>query len=338
MRRRSLTVVCLAALVICAPRPHVPVSARPEDNGRRLALIISGIGASPDFERQFARWARALYTVLRQRFELPAEDIYYLTAENPLPTDVTINVARAQGDALARAFAEIEKKVTEKDVVFVFLIGHGSYDGERATFNVIGRDWTADDFARVIRPLKTRNIVFVNMASASGEFIGPLGRLGAIVITATRSGREQNATIFADHFIAALSDERADFDKNGRTSVLEAFTYAAQATAAWYARQGLLATEHPLLEDNGDGIGHGEAIDGEGSRARAVYLDLPTARVSSADPELRALVRRQQELERAIESLKARKAEMSPDDYERELERLAVELATVMRAIREKRK
>lgn len=339
MRRIRLGLsVGVALMTIGATGASVRAHSQTDRDERRWAIIVRGVAGSREYERQFSAWSRALYTILRERMALGADDIYYLTAETPPPTDITVNVDRATGDAVARVFAEINKKVTEKDLIVVFLIGHGGYDGERATFNLVGRDWSADDFARMVSQLKTRNVVFINTASASGEFIRPLGKTGAVVITATRSGREQNATIFAEHFIAALSDDRADFDKNGRTSVLEAFSYAAKATADWYARQGLLATEHPLLDDNGDGIGHSDATEGDGAVARHLYLDSVTARLPSDDPELRALARRKEELERAIESLKARKAQMPAEEYERELERLAVELAEVNQAMRRKRK
>lgn len=338
MLRRIVLGISVSATLMCVAVTASAAARSQTDQERRWAIIVRGVGGSPEYERQFSAWARALYTILRERMKFGEDDIYYLTAETPLPTAITGNVDRATGDALARVFDEINKKVTEKDLIVVFLIGHGGYDGERATFNLVGRDWSADDFARMLSRLRTRNVVFINTASASGEFIRPLGKTGAVVITATRSGREQNATIFAEHFIAALSDDRADFDKNGRISLLEAFTYAARATSEWYARQGLLATEHPLLEDNGDGIGHSEATEGEGAVARHLYLDSLTAHPPADDPELRALLRRKEELERAIESLKARKAHMPATEYERELERLAVELAEVSQAIRQKRK
>ena len=110
------------------------------------------------------------------------------------------------------------------------------------------------------------------MASASGEFIKPLSGRGRVVVTATRSGQEQNATRFPEHFIAALASREADADQNGRVSVLEAFDYASRLTAEQYKRAGRLATEHALLDDSGDGVGHPSAEGGDGALARN---DLP---------------------------------------------------------------
>ena len=74
-------------------------------------------------------------------------------------------------------------------------------------------------------------------------------------MTATRNGAEQYNTLFGGYFVEALTSETADTDKNKRISVLEAFRFAKGEVAKAYEREGLLATEHALLDDNGDGLG-----------------------------------------------------------------------------------
>src|SRR6185503_18306453 len=100
-----------------------------------------------------------------------------------------------------------------------------------ANFMIVGRDLSANDYAQLFNPLPTRNLVIVNMSSASGEFVKPLSGNGRVIITATRSGMEQNATRFAEPFIDALGNPEADTDKNGRASALEAFEYATKLVA-----------------------------------------------------------------------------------------------------------
>ena len=53
----------------------------------------------------------------------------------------------------------------------------------------------------------------------------------------------------------AIADPAADLDKDGQTSLLEAWLAAAQRTADFYKNEERLATEHSLLDDNGDGLG-----------------------------------------------------------------------------------
>src|SRR5690606_28587511 len=76
-----------------------------------------------------------------------------------------------------------------------------------------------------------------------------------IIITATRSGHELNYARFGEAFAQAIGNAAADIDRDGQTSLLEAFVTAAQRVQAFYAEQGRLATEHALLDDNGDGHG-----------------------------------------------------------------------------------
>ena len=170
--------------------------------------------------------------------------------------------------------------------------------------------------------------------ATSGAFIKPLAGGGRVLVTATRSGQEQNATRFPEHLIAALGAREADADQNGRISVLEAFNYAARLTAEYYARAGRLATEHALLEDDGDGVGHPTSEGGDGALARTTYLDSLTAEQASANAETMRLLRERARFEEEVERLKARKTQMAEAEYEAELERLFVGLAKVNRSIK----
>jgi len=176
----------------------------------------------------------------------------------------------------------------------------------------------------------------VNTASASGEFIKPLSGKNRIVITATRSGMEKNATIFPEHFIAAMGNPEADADKNGRISVLEAFNFASKLTSDSYEQEGKIVTEHSLLDDNGDGVGHPKAESGDGTLARTFYFDSLPQQQAGGNPELAKLFSERMRLEGEIEQLKARKETLKEDEYETALEKLLVELARINQTIKAK--
>jgi hypothetical protein len=248
------------------------------------------------------------------------------------------NVARASAEEVKKAFASIKAAATADSFVFVVMVGHGAFDNQQGKFNLLGPDLTAKDYAGLINGLPTRRVVFVNCASSSGEFVKPLSGDGHVVITATRSGNEQNATNFAEHFIEALSNSAADGDKSGRISVLEAFNYATKLTAEWYKKKDRLATEHALIDDNGDGVGHEEATAGDGALAKTTYLDSKPLEQAGADAQLLRLLGERQKLEEAVERLKLRKAEMKEEEYLAELERLLVELAKLNESIKTKQK
>jgi len=187
----------------------------------------------------------------------------------------------------------------------------------------------------MLSALPTRRVVVFNLSSASGEFIKSLSAKGRIVITATRSGQETNATRFTGFLISALNATDADTDQDGHTSVLEAFVYANRLTADFYKQAGRLATEHAMFDDNGDGVGREKLEAGEGLLARATYLDSLSVDEAAASAATGKLLKERTRLEGEIEQLLARKGNMAEAEYETTLERLFIELAKVNRSIKQ---
>ena len=141
--------------------------------------------------------------------------------------------------------------------------------------------------------------------------------------------------MFPEYFIAAFSEESSDIDKNGRTSIWEAFAWAAGAVRRHYQQRGQLATERPLLDDNGDGVGREASSQGaDGSFASRTYLDTPAAGAPPTDEVLVELLQRRASLTAEAEELQVKKAFMSPDEYAREFERIMLALARVGRDIK----
>ena len=315
---------CVAAGFACAQ-----TAARPAPDPNKFAVIVSGASGDEEFANRFAQWTAELRRALVERYGFDESRLTLLTEA---PDDK--GAARATAEELKRAFASLRTKTTADSTVFVFLIGHGTFDGRAAKFSLVGPDLSAAEYAGLIDGLPARRVVVFNMASASGEFVKPLAGRGRVVVTATRSGQEQNATRFPEHFIAALGSREADADQNGRVSVLELFDYAARLTAEHYKRAGRLATEHALLEDSGDGVGHPSAEGGDGALARSVYLDSHTAEQAAANAETLRLLRERERLEEEVEQLKARKGQLAEAEYEAELERVFVNLAKVNRSIK----
>ncbi|HZS46743.1 MAG TPA: hypothetical protein VFC63_16850, partial [Blastocatellia bacterium] len=124
----------------------------------------------------------------------------------------------------------------------------------------------------------------------------------------------------------------------GRISILEAFNFATKMTAKYYEEKGILATEHALIDDNGDGVGHPTADSGDGALAKTTYFDSLNLLQAGADPELAALLKEKDRLEREVEQLKTRKASMKSEDYDAQLENLLIDLAKVNQSIKAKQK
>ena len=298
-------------------------SAAQKTDSNKFAVIINGPGGEPAYAKQFTEWTTELNSVLSKRYGFDPKQIKLLSDK------------QATAEEVKRAFAALKSELADGNVLYVFLIGHGSFDGKESKSNLVGPDLSASDYNALLSSLPTRRIVVFNMSSASGEFIKSLAAKGRIVITATRNGQETNATRFAGFFISALSAADADTDQDGHVSVLEAFVYASRLTGDFYKQAGRLATEHALLDDNGDGVGHEKAEAGEGLLARATYLDSLSVDEAAANAVTGKLLKERARLEGEIEQLIARKANMPETEYEATLERLFIELAKVNRSIKQ---
>ncbi|MCI0336552.1 MAG: C13 family peptidase [Acidobacteria bacterium] len=351
MRSSIMTFLLLTLLGVTACAQDVPIVARPQEKQKqekpkierpvaprmpadknKFAVIISGVSGEEGYAKTFSEWTSKLRSALTESLGF-AEDQVIVLAEKPMEGELL-----AKADVVRQTFATLRSKTKVDSQIFIFFIGHGSFQDKIAKFMIIGADLSANDYAQLINNLPARNIVIVNMSSASGEFIKPLSGNGRIIITATRSGNEQNATRFAEYFVASLGNPEADADKNGRVSVLEAFNYASKLTNDSYQQAGKLVTEHSLIDDNGDGTGHQKAEAGDGLLARTTYFDSLPQQQAGGDPELAKLFTARMRLEGEVEQLKARKDQMKQDVYEAELEKLLIELAKINQSIKARQK
>jgi len=310
----------------------LPSAARAENTH---LVVIVGLAGDPEHAELFRRWAGTLVDHASGPLGFSKDRIVYLLEQQDQDQRAT---GRSTKETIDKALGTLATTAGEDDTVFIVLIGHGSFDGKVAKFNLPGPDMTPADFAVLLKRFASKNVVFVNTASASGPFIEPLAGPGRTIVTATRTGAEKYATLFGGAFIDALAGgEKADADKNRRVSVLEAFNAAKIDVARAYEQQGIMITEHSLLEDGGDGEGSLDpAADGKDGRVASILtLGTPAAAESlPADPKLRQLYEERRELERRVEGLKLLKGNMDPAKYAADLEKVLTELALKTQQIR----
>jgi len=220
--------------------------------------------------------------------------------------------------------------------LWLVLIGHGTFDGQEARFNLRGPDVSASDLASWLKPFQ-RPLAIIDTTACSGPFLNKLSATNRVVITATRSGSEQSFARFGQYFAQALTDPQADLDHDGQISLLEAFLTAARQTSESYKLQGRLVTEHPLLEDNGDGLGTppdwfrglratkkpADGASPDGLLAQQFRL-IPSPEERNLTPEQ---IAQRDALEKAVLLHREKKGQMPEEDYYRELEKLLVQLA-----------
>ena len=194
-----------------------PLAAVPAHAALRV-LVVSGLGGEPDYEKRFEQQAEAV-AAAAARSGATKENVVVLSGEP------------ARREAVQREFTSLISKAAKEDQVVVVLIGHGSYDGEDYRLNLPGPDITGGEILAFLNRLPATQQLVVNATSASGSVVESWKRANRIVITATKSGNEKNATRFAQYWIEALSSSEADRDKNETVTAAEAYEYAARKVA-----------------------------------------------------------------------------------------------------------
>jgi hypothetical protein len=293
----------------------------------RYVLIVAGASGGAEYAAQYGKWVSELKTVLVDRMKVEPDHLTVLT-------DTTDPAAASTGANVKQRVTAVRRVMTRDDLLFVVLIGHGTYDGVDAKFNLVGADLESAQWADLLAGLPGQVIV-VNTSSASFPFIERLAGPRRVVITATDSVAQRFDTVFPEYFVKAFQSESADIDKNNRISIWEAFSAATSDVRRYYQRRGQLSTERALLDDNGDGVGREAAGKGEdGSQASLTYLDEPLPGAPPTDPVLLQLLQKRAAVEADLDELRVRRSFLKPLEYQQEFERLMVELARLAREIK----
>ncbi len=293
----------------------------------RYAVIVSGVSGGEQYSDQQQKWRDNLVASLKARFVFPDANLVVLD-------EMSDGSSKSTAENVRRIFGDLRRRVTRDDTFFLVLLGHGTFDGADAKFNLVGPDLSAAEWKGLLDAIAGR-LVIVNTTESSFPFLEELSQRGRVVITATDSAQQRFATVFPEYFVLSLADVASDLDKNGRVSIWEAFAAASTRVRRHYEQRGQLSTERPLLDDNGDGMGRDAEAPGEdGTIARTIFLD-PAPGTGVADTAIAALERQRAELEMQIENLKSRKPVMPEAEYQAELEKLLTQLAKIAQQIRQ---
>jgi hypothetical protein len=295
------------------------------DAERPCVLVVVGAPGTPEYQIQFKKWA----------------DRWQLAGDKARAEVVMIGLTDEGGTTdHDRLKAVLTSKSTGSEPLWIVLIGHGSFDGKVAKFNLRGPDVSDAEFSEWLAPIK-RPVAVIDCASASAPFLNKLSGPDRVIITATKSGSEQNFARFGEYLAEAIADPSADLDKDGQVSLLEAFLVASSKTAEFYKSRSRLATEHALIDDNGDHLGTSadffqgvratrKAKDGatpDGLRAHQLPL-IPSDRERAIPPEIRL---KRNQIELALAALRDQKTMLKEDDYYARVEPLMLELARLYR-------
>jgi hypothetical protein len=319
MNRFTALAACLwvSAASAAADTPPATTVAPPAH-----VVVVVGAAGSPEYADLFQQWAQRWQAAARQA----GADLSVIGLDDA--SDLS------DRQVLADCLARVPSPASEP--LWLVLLGHGTFDGKTARYNLRGPDVTPAELAEWLKAVD-RPIAVLNCTSASAPFLPALSGPRRVVITATRSGFEYNFARLGGFLAEAIQDRSADLDKDDQVSLLEAFLKAFATLREFYAQDGRLMTEHALLDDNGDGLGTPadwfqgllavkvakEGATPDGAAARQWVL-LRSPQEERLGPELRA---RRDALEQQLSALKAEKGQLSEEEYLARIEPVLVALA-----------
>lgn len=311
----------IGVALVNAPQVQADDQTPPE----QLVILVVGAEGNAEYGEMFREWAYNWQAAC----ETGGAECLAIGLDPPAGEGTdreTLQQLLARGESLATR------------QLWIVLIGHGTFDGKVAKFNLRGPDLAAADLAEWLKPI-TLPTAIVNCASSSAPFLQALSGDNRLVITATRSGHEANFARLGGPLSQAIADPSADLDKDGQVSLLEAWLTASRQVAEFYAADARLATEHSLLDDNGDQLGtpadwfrgvratRRAKADAplDGLRAHQFHL-IPSPREAALTADQRD---HRDKLEQQLEALREEKADLSEEDYYTQLEQILLELAEI---------
>ena len=265
------TMAFVAALAM-PPASHAS-GARPGDPGSpdhvsHYAVVVTG----PAFDKRLdgLYWAcnQRIREMLRQ-YGYPGEAVYCLADRGP--TRGPGVGGRSTLVNLRKIFRHLAQIMKDRDQLFIFLIGHGGPSGKDFIYVLNDGRLTGAELNALLDGLPTRDITLALNPCFSGGFIPKLSGPGRVICTSTNDA-EENAVGWAEAFTEALLPRKGGDKAVRRVSIKQAYNAALDATVAHYHGK---PREHPLLDDNGDGVGHfGKAavVGGDGKLAARRFL------------------------------------------------------------------
>ncbi len=288
MKFRSLTL----ALGLCAA---LPAGAAVQ------ALVVAGMGGESQYEERFQKWSEQ---VAHASLSVAGDAaLVKRLAGNDARREKITAALRAAGEALKTG-----------DHFVLVMLGHGSFDGSEYRFMIPGDDVTGTELRTLLDafPEGVTQLV-VDATSASGGMADSLAGKRRVVITATKSGGERNATRFGGFWAEALGSDEADRDKDGNLTAQEAYDYANRKVTESYKSDAAIATEPARIAG--------------GDAGRFVVARRGAAAAFASDAQLAALRGEQDGIEQRIDQLRAQKATLAEDDYYNRFEQVALEMA-----------
>lgn len=309
--------VMVAALCLLIASPLMAQEA--SDESDQAVILVVGAGGTEEYAESFQLWA----------------DQWRQVSSHTKLTVIGVDEQKKQSKTQLQQAISESAKDDQFNEVWLVMIGHGTFDGKRAKFNLNGPDIEASELKSMLSQIEKRTVI-LNCSSCSSPFVNLLSGKNRVIVSATRNGYESNFARFGRYLSNAIDDPAIDLDKDGQTSLLEAFCTASRKSNEFYQAENRIVTEHALLDDNGDKKGTpADWFDGvratktpksgvaDGLLANQVFLNRRGVDrlLSAEDRELR------DQLEAQLEQLRSMKGKMDQTTYLATIEPVLIQIA-----------
>jgi hypothetical protein len=224
-------------------------SVKSGEKGKTYALIATGINKDVKDRQAKDKALLDLRSFLLKNASIKSDMIAMLANSRSLVMNETQLSTAENLKVRIDAFAA---KATTKDRFLFYYVGQANIADDKLRLNLPGADVTHEQLARWLSRIKTSSMLIVLDCPGAGLAVEILAGPGRIIIAGCTADQPYS-TRFSEYFVPALADTQSDTNNDGRVSLLEAFTAASKKLDDFYRQMGLLKTETPILEDNGDG-------------------------------------------------------------------------------------
>ena len=218
-------------------------------------LIIGGAAGEKSFYDAFWSATSRFHQLLTDTYHYTPEQITFLFEDMGASEAVGIVDTESKREQVFAAFTELAETVQPSDRLLLFMLGHASRTGKGdLKFNLRGRDITEAEYVTLINGIPAEQQILIFGFPYSGKLVPQLSKPGRIILTSSSPNEGYSLQAgFGDVLVSVFSATDSDTNSDGDVSVLEAFLVLQARTEAWYAKDGNVQSEHPHIDDNGDG-------------------------------------------------------------------------------------
>ena len=276
-RSRRWELVRSFALAVLVVSRRCPAAAQ-----ERYAVLVSGASGGE-------KYADAAAEMANRACGISHDELCFSDAKSSwFSTSAATGAPKRRPKTSGVCSAISRRRVTREDTVFVVLVGHGTYDGVDAKFNLVGPDLSAADWNSLLDGItgapRGRQHHGVELSVSRSSSPGPAASSSPRPIPLSSGSPPSFPSTSSDRSPTC----RAISTRTDAISIWEAFTVASAGVKQHYEQRGQLPTERPLLDDNGDGVGReADAPGDDGAVARVAVFQRRAATGDAATPTVR---------------------------------------------------